>query len=418
MNQRLRVIGGGPAGFFAAIRAAELNPSAEIRLLEALDAPLRKLLRTGGGRCNLTHAGLAPGDFAQRFPRGSKEMTGPFHRFSAEDTRAWFAQRGVPTVVEADGRVFPATHCAETVAEGLLREARRLGVQVRTGHRVRSLQAPSCPGEGWKISVSGVMDSADGVVVATGGERGSGEILGGLELRIVSPVPSLFGFRFRDALLEGLAGLSFSCVGLSFPAHKLRTGGPMVITHEGLGGPAVLTLSSLAARVLAEAGYEGDLVVNWTGMDPDEAWERLLTHAAEHPRKRMGGAGAFDLPSRLWVRLVAAAEVPADRPWAEFGKKAGRALFDRLTATRLFLRGRSVHSDEMVTAGGLDLRDLSFPSFECRRYPGLFVAGEALNVDAYTGGYNLQAAWTSGYLAGSALGRGRPNEWSEKENPE
>lgn len=405
-GQRRVVIGGGPAGFFAAIRAAELDPSAETVLLEKSSTPLSKVLRSGGGRCNLTHDGLDPAGLASHFPRGERELRGPFSRFSSADTLDWFHRRGVATRTEEDGRVFPATQDARTVADALLSAARRAGVALLTGQGVRAI-VPPCEGRpDWTVR-AGIRDWAAGrVVVATGSDPALWRCLGELGHRIVPPVPSLFAFRIGSPLLEGLSGLSVPEAEASLPAFRLTRRGPLLLTHWGLSGPLILTLSAWAARELADCGYRFDLVVNWTGETPEALGSRIESVRVAHGRRAVSAHPAVPLPARLWCRLVEAAGIPGDLPWARIDREQRERLVREVRETRLRVEGKSRHQEEFVTAGGVDLRDVHGVTFESRIHPGLFVVGEALNLDAVTGGYNFQAAWTTGYLAGTALAAG------------
>jgi predicted Rossmann fold flavoprotein len=405
-GRRRIVIGGGPAGFFAAIRAAELEPSAEILLLEKSETPLAKVLRSGGGRCNLTHDGLDPAGLAARFPRGARELLGPFSRFSSADTLDWFHRRGVATRTEADGRVFPETQDARTVAEALLAAARSAGVGLRLGQEVKALLPPGGGRQTWTVR-TGTRDWAAGrVVVATGADPNVWRDLAKLGHRIVSPVPSLFAFRIVAPLLEGLSGLSVPNAEAGLPAFRLVRRGPLLLTHWGLSGPLILTLSAWAARELADCGYRFDLVVNWTGESEECLRDRIEAVRAAHGRSGVAAHPAGSLPARLWSRLVEAAGIPGDRTWARVDREQARRLIRELRETRLRVEGKSRHLEEFVTAGGVDLRDVHSGTFESRIHPGLFVVGEALNVDAVTGGFNFQAAWTTGYLAGTALASG------------
>lgn len=400
------VIGGGPAGFFAAIRAAELDPASETLLLEKSGNPLAKVLRSGGGRCNLTHDGLDPAGLAAHFPRGGRELRGPFSRFSGADTLDWFHRRGVATRTEADGRVFPATQDARTVAEALLAAARKAGVSIRLGQGVEAILPPGDGRPAWTVR-TGTRDwTADRIVVATGSAPAPWRLLAGLGHRIVPPVPSLFAFRSSDPLLSGLSGVSVPEAEARLPGLGLTRRGPLLLTHWGLSGPLILTLSSWAARELADCGYRFDLVVNWAGESEAELRDRIEALRIAHGRRAVAVHPAVPLPARLWSRLVLAAGISEDRAWARLDREQAGRLGKAVCETRLRVEGRSPNREEFVTAGGVDLRDVRGGTFESRIHPGLFIVGEALNVDAVTGGFNFQAAWTTGYLAGTALAAG------------
>jgi hypothetical protein len=397
------VIGGGPAGFFAAIRAAELDPTVRVILLEKSMEPLLKVLHSGGGRCNLTHDCPDPRDLAGHYPRGARELLGPFSRFSCTDTLEWFHRRGIATTTEADGRIFPATHDARTVVDGLLTAASRAGVHLRTGCGVDAIRLPSGPGENWTVTAGDSLVSAERVAVATGSSATLWRCLGELGHRVVPPVPSLFAFRIASPLLDALAGLSVPDAIVTIPGLRLSRQGPLLLTHWGLSGPVILTLSAWAARYAADCGYRFDLDVNWTGESREILQDQLLAFQSVNGRLRASTHPAVALPVRLWGRLTDGAGIPADRPWAQVGRKPMADLLQGLIATRLSVQGKSRHREEFVTAGGVDLRDVHCETFESRIHPGLFIVGEALNIDAVTGGFNFQAAWTTGYLAGTAL---------------
>lgn len=400
------ILGGGPAGFFAALRAAELDPTACVTLLEGAPEVLGKVRISGGGRCNLTNACSDPLELASHYPRGIRELPGPFSRFSSRDTLQWFHRRGVKTVVEGDGRVFPATHDSLTIVTCLLEAAQRAGVDIRTGHAVDDLQPPSGSISHWTVRAGRQVFKAHRVVVATGSEPVLWRCLAGMGHRLIRPVPSLFSFQIQNPLLEGLAGLSIPLAEVSIPAFHFTQRGPILITHWGLSGPAILCLSAWGARDLAESGYRVELRVNWLGESEAALREQLLAFQTGHARKQAATHPAGSLPVRLWQRLAISAGIPPGRPWAQVGRQPIAALLRQLTATSFLVQGKGPHREEFVTAGGLDLKDVNCETFESRIHPGLFIVGEALNIDAVTGGYNFQAAWTTGYLAGTALASG------------
>lgn len=396
------IIGGGAAGFFAAITAAEADPEARVTILEQGRSVLQKVRVSGGGRCNVTHACFDPQLLVRYYPRGSRELLGPFRRFGPADTVEWFSGRDVALKTENDGRMFPVTDDSQTIVDCLLHAARQAGVSVRTGTRFTGLE--QCPA-GWRVLVAHDEPIlANRVLVATGSSVPVWNILSKLGLAIVSPVPSLFTFNTKDIRLRQLAGVSVPGVSLRIAALKLASQGPLLVTHWGLSGPAVLQLSAWGARELHELDYRFSLQVNWLNdRTTTETLELLKTIKQEQAKKQMHTRSPFDLPQRLWERLVETAGVPAGLRWADSSNAMLQQLGETLTNSVFPIHGKSTFKEEFVTAGGVDLKELNFKTFECKRFPGLFLAGETLDIDAITGGFNFQAAWTGGWIAGNAL---------------
>lgn len=398
----LVVIGGGAAGFFCAITLGEARPGSRILLLERGKTCLQKVRISGGGRCNVTHACFDARRLVTHYPRGERALLGPFMRFGPQDTVTWFREKGVALKTEKDGRMFPVTDQSETIAACLERSASRAGVVIATGSRVEGLRPPAGPHPHWQVQTEGRWISARKLMVASGSSTAIWQMLGDLGLAIVPPVPSLFTFQVRDARLEGLAGISLAHVGLQVEDGPLAEG-PLLITHWGMSGPAVLRLSAWGARTLAGLGYRFRLQVNWTGEDPGVWSARFQDWRGKLPRKSVALTPVPGIPSRLWERLVAAAEIPGERRWAELRKQEAEALLGQCTRARFGVTGKSTFKEEFVTAGGVDLSEMDFRRFAARRFPGLFLAGEVLDIDAITGGFNFQAAWTGGWLAGQAI---------------
>jgi predicted Rossmann fold flavoprotein len=410
---KIAVIGGGAAGFFAALAAAEENPRAVVTLYEATAHPLAKVRISGGGRCNVTHACFEPRELVQRYPRGARELLGPFHRFGPRETVDWFAQRGVALKTEADGRMFPVTDLSSTVTDCLLQEAERRGVRLRVRCSVQRALVNRTPTEvtaGFELELSGgEVAPADRLIVATGGNRGST----GLSLAaafghtIEPPVPSLFTFHLDDSRLRGLEGVSVPSAQVSVPGTRLRESGPMLITHWGLSGPAVLRLSAWGARELARRSYAFPLQVAWVApLTVDQAAADLAGLRSAQPRRLAANANPWDLPSRLWERLLLAAGVPATAVWTTLSNQLLQALARQVVAGEFTVAGKSMNKEEFVTCGGVRLREVDFRSMESRRRRDLFFAGEVLDVDGITGGFNFQAAWTTGWIAGRAAAGG------------
>jgi predicted Rossmann fold flavoprotein len=400
----LLVIGGGAAGFFGAIALGETRPGSRILILERGREVLQKVRISGGGRCNVTHACFDPRQLVTNYPRGERELLGPFMRFGPQDTVAWFKGHGVSLKTEKDGRMFPVTDQSETIASCLELAAARCGVILRCGQRVEGLRPPDGPGSYWQLRSGGQWLSARRILVASGSSAAVWQMLGGLGLAQVPAVPSLFTLNIRDPRIQGLAGVSLAHVGLGIEGRPaLQTAGPMLITHWGLSGPAILRLSAWGARDLAAMQYRASLRVNWTGEEAG-VWSRRFQDWREGmPRKSILQTAVPGIPARLWERLVEAAGIPKDRRWAELRREEGETLLAQCHAAAFRVEGKSTFKEEFVTAGGVDLKELDFRRFEARRFPGLHLAGEVLDIDAITGGFNFQAAWTGGWLAGQAI---------------
>jgi predicted Rossmann fold flavoprotein len=404
---RVAIIGGGAAGFFAAITCAEaLGGRGEVTLLEATAHLLAKVKVSGGGRCNVTHACFDPAELVQRYPRGGRELLGAFHRFQPRDTIAWFAARGVATKTEEDGRMFPITDDSATIAECLLDAARRAGVGIRTQTAVRGVERTAL---GLKLTLSaGEPLFCDRLILATGGNKASGglAIAESLGHAIVPPVPSLFTFNIQDPRLADISGVSVENVEAALIGTKLRTQGPLLVTHWGLSGPAILKLSAWGAREFAERAYRCEVGVNWVPGSKREALLAQLTHLRQaEARKQIGTFSPVPLPQRLWEKLVAAAGIATTTPWAHVTNPALQSLVGQLTDARFAVEGKSTFKDEFVTCGGVKLSEVDFRTMESRLCPGLHFAGEVLDIDGITGGFNFQNAWTTGYLAGTAAAK-------------
>ena len=398
---RIIVIGGGAAGFFGAIACARANPENQVILLEATKDPLAKVRISGGGRCNLTHDCRDPRELVTHYPRGRRELLGPFHHFGPSETIRWFGDEGVRTKIEDDGRMFPVSDTSESITRALIGAARRAKVEIRTNRRVESIEAR---GQHWSIGLKDRPSlSADRILVASGSSLKVWDMLAKLGLQIVPPVPSLFSFKTRDPRLADLAGISVPRAQLHVEGTKLRDGGPILITHQGFSGPAVLRLSAWGARTLNEASYAFDLNIDWTGIGAGAAKEALNTARKARPRKQVRNYGLFDLPIRLWRRIVEDVGIEETRRWADLSRVHAEALLRELTASRFKINGKSPFKEGFVTAGGVSLKEIDFKRFAARRFPGLYLAGEVLDIDAVTGGFNFQAAWTGGWLAGQAM---------------
>lgn len=406
---RIAVIGGGAAGFFAAITAAEaLGGAGEVTLYEATPHLLAKVRVSGGGRCNVTHACFEPAELVKKYPRGGRELLGAFHRFQPRDTVVWFAARDVATKTEEDGRMFPVTDDSQTIIECLMAAARQADVKIIPSMGVRKAEWVE---EKFLLTfTNGSAARYDRLIIATGGNKSSG----GLAMAesfghtIVPPVPSLFTFHIQDTRLHDLSGVSVENVVLTAPGTKLRTDGPLLVTHWGLSGPAVLKLSAWGAREFAGQNYAFPIHINWV---PPRTRDTLLKDLSlvreQNARKQVATFSPVPMPQRLWERFVIAAGIPATTPWAHVSNPSLQALATQLTASEFKVDGKSMFKDEFVTCGGVKLSEVDFKTMESRQRPGLYFAGEVLDVDGVTGGFNFQNAWTTGYLAGSAAAQPR-----------
>jgi predicted Rossmann fold flavoprotein len=414
---RCVVIGGGAAGFFAAIRAKTLQPDLSVTILEAARVPLGKVKISGGGRCNVTHACFEPDRLTRFYPRGGRELKGVFSRFAAQDTVAWFTERGVRLKTEPDGRMFPDTDDSQTIIDCLLGAAQRAGVELRTGTPVQELIREE---HGFRLRLpQGVEEVTDVVVLATGSSRRAYDWLTRLGHTVVPPVPSLFTFNIQDPRLEGLAGISFPMVkarllpnadqplgGGSAAAHPpIEQEGPLLITHWGLSGPVVLRLSAWGARMLHDSGYQAEVCLDLLPEETQQSLQdKLLLARTETPRRQIGGECPLALPKRFWQRLLTVeAELPLDKPWADVPNKPLNRLVAVLKRASFQVVGKGEFKEEFVTAGGVALKEINLKTMESRRVPGLYCVGEVLDIDGLTGGFNFQNAWSTGWLAGEAI---------------
>jgi predicted Rossmann fold flavoprotein len=394
---KVAVIGGGAAGFFAALSAAQHHTSADVVLFEKTAKLLSKVKISGGGRCNVTHHCFSPSALSKHYPRGGKQLKKAFGTFQAADTVAWFESRGVALKTEDDGRMFPVTDSSQTIVDCLVREADRHGIEVRLQSPVREL-IPLAPGG---FTLNG--ERFDRVVVATGGspKREGLAWLEALGHAIVDPVPSLFTFNMPGSDITDLMGVVVPDALVRIQGTKLIQQGPVLVTHWGMSGPAILKLSAWGARELAERGYAFSVQVNWIGIANEAEVTSAIDDAMPDIRKKkVANACPFELPKKFWAFLLARADVPADAAWLDLGKKAKNKLVNTLLNDVYEVRGKTTFKEEFVTCGGVVLGEVDFATMQSRVVPGLYFAGEVLDVDGVTGGFNFQAAWTTGFVAG------------------
>jgi hypothetical protein len=403
-RRRIAVLGGGAAGFFAAITCAEaLGKAGSVTLFEATPHLLAKVRISGGGRCNVTHSCFEPAELVKKYPRGGRELLGAFHRFQPSDTIEWFAGRGVATKTEEDGRMFPVTDDSATIVDCLMSAAARSGVSIRLSTAVRSAVKQ---GETFQLTLgTGSIEEFDRVIIATGGNKSSGglAIAESFGHAIVPPVPSLFTFHITDTRLSDLSGISVESAAVTAPGTKLKTDGPVLITHAGLSGPGILKLSAWGAREFAEQNYAFPISLNWVPPHTRDTLIKALSVVREqNARKQVTTFSPVAMPQRLWERFVIAAGIPTTTPWAHVSNPSLQALANQLTAAEFKVDGKSMFKDEFVTCGGVKLAEVDFKTMESRKCAGLHFAGEVLDIDGVTGGFNFQNAWTTGYLAGTA----------------
>lgn len=393
------IIGGGAAGFFTAINAAERLPGKRIAILERGREVLNKVRISGGGRCNVTHAEFDPGQLVKHYPRGAKELLGPFHKFMTGDTIAWFEERGVELKTEEDGRMFPVTDSSQTIIDCFVQQASRLGVEVLIRQAVQDLLFH---GEGWEIVTKTTQFRASQLVIACGSNPKMWNLLKSLGHSIVPPVPSLFTFDVKDSRIIDLPGISLEAI-VKVVGTDLQAQGPLLITHWGLSGPAILRLSAWGARQLSTMS-SFHIRINWlNGAALEQVLIQLKENKIQLARQQVRSATPFNLPRRLWQSLCAASGIQGEKRWADLSREELNFLGEELTGGTYEVSGKSTFKEEFVTAGGVDLKEVDFRNFKSKVVPNLFLAGEVLNIDAITGGFNFQNAWTGGYLVAQAL---------------
>jgi predicted Rossmann fold flavoprotein len=399
----IAIIGGGAAGFFGAVTCGRANPSAKIRIFEKTRQLLTKVRISGGGRCNVTHACFEPSSLIRHYPRGQKALLGPFSKFQPKDTIEWFEKRGVVLKVEQDGRMFPVTDDSSTIVTCLMTEAESLGVEVHCETEVAGIERLA--DGGFSLIFDRKNPARCGrVLFACGGSARSYRLIESLGHKIAPPVPSLFTFNISDPRLENLSGVSLSKVRVGIPEIGLEETGPLLITHWGMSGPAVLKISAWGARKLHDLKYRATLEVNWL---PDWTSEqvhsqlRLMKETAA--KKIVAAESCFNLPKNLWKKLLEHASIDHSRLFAYLSKNEMLRLEEALLRSKFAVEGKSTYKEEFVTCGGVCLDEVNFKTMESRICPGVHFAGEILDIDGVTGGFNFQNAWTTAWLAGQAM---------------
>ncbi|MBA0883570.1 BaiN/RdsA family NAD(P)/FAD-dependent oxidoreductase [Flavobacterium undicola] len=402
MNQKFDIIivGGGAAGFFTAINIVEKNPKLKVAILERGAEVLQKVRISGGGRCNVTHACFEPNELVKFYPRGEKELRGPFHQFCSGDTIEWFEKHGVELKIEEDGRMFPVSNSSQTIIDCFLKATQKLGITVLTGQSVQSIFKKD---NLWKVETQNENFLVEKLILATGSNPKIWELLHTYGHAIVSPVPSLFTFNIKDARIKELPGVAAQ-VSVKVKDTKLTSTGPLLITHWGMSGPAILKLSAWGARILHDKNYQFTIFVNWLNdIETGEAEKILKDLKQEHAKKTVSKKSPFDFPNRLWESLVLASGIEAETKWADLSKNQLQNLANQLTNATFQVNGKSTFKEEFVTAGGIDLKEINFKTMESKLHENLFFAGEIVNIDAITGGFNFQNAWTSGFILANGI---------------
>ncbi len=399
--KKVIIIGGGAAGFFTAINLKEKNPNYEVIILEKGKEVLQKVKISGGGRCNVTHACFDPRELTAFYPRGEKELLGPFHQFMTGDTFAWFEDKGIPLKIEADNRVFPESNSSQTIIDCFLTAAANLDIKIVKSTGVTGITKEE---DTWIVRTKNENFSADYLVVAAGSSKKIWSEMETLGHRLITPVPSLFTFNIKDQRIIDLGGVSVPNASVQIAKTKLENFGPLLITHWGLSGPAILKLSAYGARILADKNYQYNVVVNWLGIPTENILNDLQQLKNKHPKKQIIAKSPFaEIPRRLWERLVIAATIKSSQNWADISNKQLLNLAKQLSHCVFNANGRTTFKEEFVTAGGIDLREVDFKKFESKLHKNLFFVGEILNIDAVTGGFNFQNAWTGGYICATTI---------------
>jgi len=396
------IIGGGAAGFFAAINIAEQNPNLSIAILERGKTGLQKVKISGGGRCNVTHAEFIPSELIENYPRGKKELLGPFHTFMTGDTIAWFEERGIALKIEEDARMFPVSNSSQTIIDCFLNEAKKYNVELLYNHSVKTVIINK---DKFIVKTNQGNLSANKIIMATGSNPKIWNLLSDLGHTIVTPVPSLFTFDIKDGRIKDIPGVVAKDVEVRVVDTDLISEGPLLITHVGISAPSILKLSAFGAVELAKLNYNFKISVNFIRYDIESCVEYLKSAKQEYSKKTVLNSVQFDLPKRLWKKLVLASNIQETERWADLNKVQLETLANQLTNAVFQVIGKSTFKEEFVTAGGVDLKEINFKTFESKRIPNLYFAGEVMNVDAVTGGFNFQNAWTSAFIVSKAISK-------------
>jgi predicted Rossmann fold flavoprotein len=403
--KKIAIIGGGAAGFFSALTLSELDPTAEIHLFEKRNQWLSKVKISGGGRCNVTHQCFDPKTLSGKYPRGSKELRAAFHTWQPQDTIDWFAQRQVQLKAEADGRMFPTTDDSQTVINCFLQEAQKAKIKLKKGHGIDAISLAS--DGSFLLKINGEKEvSYHAVCLALGSLKSSPleHSIRKFGHSIESLAPSLFAFNVNDTRTYGLSGLSVPNAQVWVDSPKESQTGPLLITHRGMSGPAILKLSAWEARKLQEKNYHFDFSINWLAHIPKNAIiEALEKQRIDNGKRTLKNTVLFDFPRRLWESLLDYANISPETTWSQLSKNSSETLIQELTQGLYHAQGKTTNKDEFVTCGGVKRREINFKRMESKWVPNLHFAGECIDLDGITGGFNFQAAWTTGRIAGMAM---------------
>jgi predicted Rossmann fold flavoprotein len=396
------IIGGGAAGFFAAINIADLNPNLSIAILERGKEVLTKVKVSGGGRCNVTHAEFVAAELVQNYPRGEKELLGPFHQFMTDDTMEWFEKRGIELKIEDDGRMFPVSNSSQTIIDCFLNEVERLGVEVLKSHSVKAIKKNE---EYWAIETNHADFTSKKLLIASGSNTKIWNMVRELGHFIVEPVPSLFTFNIREDRIKGIPGVVAQNVQVRILDSQLESEGPLLITHWGLSATAILKLSAFGALELAKRNYKFQIEINFISTSFEDCLNVLKDVKQDFAKKTIFNSAQFNLPKRLWQQLVLASQVNAETRWGDANNGQLEQLANQLTKAVFHVNGKSTFKEEFVTAGGINLKEINFRTFESKLHKNLYFAGEVLNIDAVTGGFNFQNAWTGAYIVAQNISK-------------
>ncbi|WP_298900554.1 NAD(P)/FAD-dependent oxidoreductase [uncultured Psychroserpens sp.] len=394
------IVGGGAAGFFAAINIAEQNSKLKIAILERGKSGLQKVKISGGGRCNVTHAEFLPSELVRNYPRGEKELLGPFHKFMTGDTIEWFEKKGVALKIEEDGRMFPISNSSQTIVDCFLNESKKHHVDVHYNHALKSLKTYD---DHWELHTSQGDFIAQKVMMTTGSNPKIWKLLEQFEHTIEQPVPSLFTFDIKDQRIADIPGVVALNTEVKVVDSNLWSEGPLLITHVGMSAPAILKLSAFGAIELAKRDYKFQIEVNFIKKSYEDCLLFLIEMKQRSPRKAVANSVQYGLPKRLWKRLVEAVGIDKTMNWSDCSKPFLIDLAKALTSAIFDVTGKSTFKEEFVTAGGINLKEVNFKTFESKHHKNLYFAGEILNIDAVTGGFNFQNAWTGAYIAAKAI---------------
>lgn len=400
MKKQIIIIGGGAAGFFC---AANLDESKYyVTILEQNSEVLQKVKISGGGRCNVSHACFDPRDLVGFYPRGNKELLSVFHQFQPGDTMDWFDQRNVSLKIEDDNRIFPESNSSQTIINCLMNEVNQKNFTIKTKSVVTEIVKNA---EDFLVKTNSGDYTADFVIYCTGSSPKSLKILQNLGHQIVEPVPSLFTFNIKNETLKNLMGTSFPNAEVAIPELKTHESGPMLITHWGLSGPAILKTSAWKARELAALKYQFDILVNFIGIDMEEAREMFMKFRQENPKKSVGTAKIFEITTRFWHRILWISKIDLDKNISTISSKELQDILQNLCKNVMKVTGKSTYKDEFVTAGGVNLKEINFKNMTSKVIDRFYLAGEVLNIDAVTGGFNFQACWSEAWLIAQDLNK-------------